>query len=761
MTASVTHRLATATFGLTLMLLCSRCMWAAPPPNPDGCAALRRHGQTAEARVCYETLTRSPSAYLRAEGYWGLLQYDDANEQFRIATSASASEKDSPGVGALARVRYGMLLHERFNNGDAVDLFKEALQRDPKNARAYLGLAIVSADGFDNKAGEYALKSLSLDPKQPEPHELLAGLALENNDIEHAVSEADDALAVSTDAMDAMAIHAAVDLLADRVSESDLWFSKVRAVNPGYGQGYALVARQLEMHYRYEDAITYYRKAIEADPRLWSAHSALGIDLMRMGQEDEPRQQLELSYNNGYRDAATTNSLRLLDSYKNFVTFKDDTTILRMRKEEAELLRPYFEAELHRAIATYATKYKMTLPGPVQLEVYPDHEDFAVRTMGMPGLGALGVTFGEVVAMDSPSGRKPGDFNWDATLWHEMSHVYILTATKHRVPRWFTEGLAVHEEGVASGHPEWADRLTPEVLVAIHEKKLLPVASLDRGFVMPEYPAQVIVSYFQAGSICDFIGSKWGEGKLLAMVHSFGQMKTTPEVLAADLDLTPEAFDELYMAWLDKRAGKTAANFDAWREKLKALVELDKAKKYDVVLKEGETVRQMYPEYVGEANPYIFLAEAHLAKDDKKAAADILTDYQKMGGTSPATLKQLAKLQEDLGQVKEAAATLDKINAIYPVHDEELHRHLGELWFAQGNFAGAIRENAAVVAMHPLDQAGAEFQLAQAYYAAGEKAKAEETVLLALEAAPGFRPAQRLLLQIEHPENAPPENQRK
>ena len=49
--------------------------------------------------------------------------------------------------------------------------------------------------------------------------------------------------------------------------------------------------------------------------------------------------------------------------------------------------------------------------------------------MGMPGLGALGVTFGQVVAMDSPSARKPGDFNWGATLWHEMSHVFILTAT--------------------------------------------------------------------------------------------------------------------------------------------------------------------------------------------------------------------------------------------------------------------------------------------------------------------------------------------
>ena len=154
---------------------------------------------------------------------------------------------------------------------------------------------------------------------------------------------------------------------------------------------------------------------------------------MRLGQEDEPRRQLEMCYDNGYRNEATVNTLRLLDSYKNFVIFKDATTIIKLNKKEADLLHPYVEEILKRAMATYEKKYKMTLPGPVQVEVYPDHEDFAVRTTGMPGLGALGVTFGMVVAMDSPSGRQPGDFNWASTLWHEMSHVYILTATNHRV----------------------------------------------------------------------------------------------------------------------------------------------------------------------------------------------------------------------------------------------------------------------------------------------------------------------------------------
>lgn len=701
---------------------------------------MRRHGQNAQAQSCYESLTRSSRADIRAEGYWGLQEFKDANEQFHAATAG-------PDAPAEVRVRYGMLLHERFNDVDSVALFREALQRDPKNAQAYLGLAQVSAGGFDGKTAEYALKALSLDPKLSEAHELLAGLALENNDAEHAVSEADAALAIAPDAMNATALRGAVELLADR--SPDAWFAKMRAVNSGYGQGYALVARQLEMHYRYEDAIGYYRKAVEADPKLWSAHSALGIDLMRMGQEEEPRRELELSYNNGYKDSATVNSLRLLDSYKNFVTYKDDVTALKLRKEEADLLRPYFDAELHRAIATYQKKYGMTLPGPVQLEVYPDHEDFAVRTMGMPGLGALGVTFGEVVAMDSPSGRKPGDFNWGATLWHEMSHVYILTMTKHRVPRWFTEGLAVHEESVATGRPEWANRLTPEVVAAIRDKKLLPIETLDRGFVSPEYPAQVIVSYWQAGSICDFIGSKYGEAKLLAMAKAFGVVKTTPQVVKDELGLSATDFDTQYKTWLDAKVGRTVANFDAWRTRLKGLVGLEKAKDYAAILKEGEAVRELYPEYVGEANAYEFLAEAHLAKEDKKAATAVLMAYAQAGGESPATLKKLASLQEESGDTKAAAATLDRINFIYPVHDEELHRRLGALWLAQGNFSGAIRENAAVVAMKPLDKAGAEFNLAQAYFASGDKAKAEETVLLALEAAPGFRPAQKLLLELE------------
>jgi cellulose synthase operon protein C len=705
---------------------------------PAECWSLLKHGHSAEAQTCFENLTRSGDTYFRAEGLWGLGAWDQANEQFRAATQPASSK-------ALYKVRWGMLLHERFNDTEAAGLFHEALAKDPSNTGAYLGLAVVSADRFDGKAAEYLAKAIQLDPKLAAAHELMADLALSNDDRDTATAEADKAIALENDALDAMAIHAAIELVGDR--SPDAWFTKIRAVNPGYGEAYARVARQLELHYRYEDAVTYYRKAIEADPRLWAAHSALGIDLMRLGKEAEPFKELELSYNNGYRDAATVNSLRLLDSFKSFETFRDNATILKLNKTEAALLLPYMQAELHTILATYEKKYRMKLPGPVRVEVYPNHEDFAVRTMGMPGLGALGVTFGEVVAMDSPSARKPGDFNWGSTLWHEMSHVFILTSTNHRVPRWFTEGLAVHEEGERS--PEWKNRVTPEVLLAIRDKKLLSVATLDRGFVSPEYPSQVIVSYFQAGSICDFVKEKWGEEKLLDMAHSYAKLQTTPQVIHQNLGIAPDDFDKQYLAWIGQKYGTETAHFDEWRQKLKALFAAAQQNQYDVVLEQGPAILAMYPEYVDEANVYILMADADKAKGDSKSEAVILTAYEHEGGLMPAALKRLAALEETAGKPAEAAATLQRVNYIYPVKDEDLHRRLGDLLFAEKQYDGAIREYHARVASNPVDKAGAEFNLAQAYFAAGQKDKAQESVLAALETAPGYRPAQQLLLELQ------------
>lgn len=372
---------------------------------PADCWKLVHHGQSAQA--CFTQLTQSSSAYERAEGAWGLQDWQSANENFRDAAAGA----NSP---AMYKVRWGMLLHERFNNAEAADLFREALQKEPNNAQAYLGRATVEAEDYSGNPNASIAKALEHDPKLAAAHELAAKIALDNDNRELAEKEANAALALDAEATSAMATHAALELIADR--SADTWIAKITAVNPHDGAAYMQMAHHLELHYRFNDAAAFYRKATEKQPELWAAHSALGIEEMRLGRAEEPQKELELAYNNGYRDPATVNSLRLLDSLAKFKTVKDASTVLILDPKESDLLAPYVQAELHTILATYSKKYAMDLHGPVQVEMYPNHEDFAVRTMGMPGLGALGVTFGQVIAMDSPSGRKPGEFNWGSTL---------------------------------------------------------------------------------------------------------------------------------------------------------------------------------------------------------------------------------------------------------------------------------------------------------------------------------------------------------
>ena len=147
--------------------------------------------------------------------------------------------------------------------------------------------------------------------------------------------------------------------------------SRILKINPVYGEAYATGAHFFEINRRYEEAIQYYRKALELNGALWEARSQLGVNLMRQGEDAEARQQLEKCYNAHFRNAETVNSLRLLDSLNNFETFKTGNADLRLNKKEAALLRPYIEPEMKRAIATYEKKYQMKLPGPVHLEVYP------------------------------------------------------------------------------------------------------------------------------------------------------------------------------------------------------------------------------------------------------------------------------------------------------------------------------------------------------------------------------------------------------
>ena len=154
-----------------------------------------------------------------------------------------------------------------------------------------------------------------------------------------------------------------------------------------------------------------------------------------------------------------------MDSYKNFLRHSQRRRpIVQLHKKEAELLRPYVEGELKRRDGDIREEIQDEAEGPGPGGSLSGSRGLRGPHHGHARPGSLGVTFGTVVAMDSPSGRRPalslGQHAVARTQPRVRSH-----RDQHRVPRWFTEGMAVHEETAAS--PDWGDRLDPDVISAI------------------------------------------------------------------------------------------------------------------------------------------------------------------------------------------------------------------------------------------------------------------------------------------------------
>jgi tetratricopeptide (TPR) repeat protein len=173
-----------------------------------------------------------------------------------------------------------------------------------------------------------------------------------------------------------------------------------------------------------------------------------------------------------------------------------------------------------------------------------------------------------------------------------------------------------------------------------------------------------------------------------------------------------------------------------------------KEKKWDAVISEGKAIRDWYPDFVEGFSIYEMLADGYEGKGDTKNVIAELERYVKVGGRFPANLKHLAELQEKDGRPKDAVATLEKLNYIYPVADPEMHSKQGQLDLSMGRLDASIREFQAALASKPDDPAQTHYQLAMAYMRAKQPDKAMDHVVSALETAPGFKPAQKLLLEL-------------
>lgn len=692
---------------------------------------------------------------------------------FKDALAAYDEAIAADSANQAARVRLGDMFAEKYDPAQALGMLEPLLAVNPRHPDALVVKARVLHAAGQPGVAELVQQALAVNPHHVEAHVVQALLHLDVEDHARAQASAEQALATDPGHIEALAVLGAAHYLRGDRAGYEAARQRAAARNPKHAGFFVVLAEQSARNRLYADAAAFAQRGVELDSTTSRALALLGINQMRTGAVADGRRALDAAFARDPYDTWTYNTLDLLDDTKDYRTVTTPRLQLVLDPRESDLLALYATELGHEAYDSLAARYGWRPGGPVRIEFYPDHADFSVRTVGLAGLGALGVSFGTVLAMDSPAARDAGSFNWGSTLWHELAHTFTLGASGHRVPRWLSEGISVYEERRA--RPGWGADATPQFLAAYEGGALHPVSRLNDGFMRPAYPQQVMFSYYQASLVAELIEREHGADALPRMLRAYGEGLTTPQVFQRVLSLTPEAFDGRFDAYLrtrfarqleavaavrapqagaeGERGGRAAAGDRApalggeYVETLRRGVEALEAGRDDEALRDLERVKALFPGVGGPDSPHWHLARLHERRGDLRRAADELLALTAVDEDAHDANVKLAGLLEQLGDTAGAVAALERSFWASP-YDVALHERAAAHHAALGQRPQAVRERRAVLALAPVDEAEARYQLALALHQAGDAAEARREVLRALEIAPAFERAQALLLTL-------------
>ncbi len=673
--------------------------------------------------------------------------FRDALRAFDEAAAADPLDPEPP-------LRAGALFLSRYNGADARASFEEVLARNPRDARALLGRARSLDFAREGGALAGAQAALEVNPHLVEARVFLGRLHLGTEEAELAAAEAERALEVNPASLEALALLAAARSAAGDAAGAEEARARYQALNPR-APGLALAeAEAAANRRRYAEAVELAREAVALDPTAWEARGLLGINLLRLGAMEEGREELERAFAGDPYNVWFKNTLDLLDSLERYREVEAGPFVIVVREDEAEYLAPLVAELAQEAWDDLVARYPTMPETPVRIELYPNSADFSVRTVGLAGIGALGVAFGRVVAMDSPTARRPGELNWASVLWHELAHVVHLARSRSAMPRWFGEGLAVWEQHRA--RPGWGMGPSPALLRAWDEGRLPPPSELSRSFVRPRTPDEVGLAYGLSALVCTFLAETRGEGVLDAMLVAWGEGLSTDEVFRRAAGMEPAQVDEAFEAWMRARfAGPLAAlspEADAgdpgsFVHRMREGVRLLEAGRPAEARPHLEAARELFPDYGGADGPDAFLARLHREAGEGDLARAALTRLLDRNETHLDGARSLGELAREAGDLEGAIRGYVRASEIFP-RDVELHRILAELHEEAGAWERVVTARRAVLGLAPTDRAAAHYELARALLETGAVDAARSEVLRALENAPTFEAAQELLLRI-------------
>jgi tetratricopeptide (TPR) repeat protein len=305
--------------------------------------------------------------------------------------------------------------------------------------------------------------------------------------------------------------------------------------------------------------------------------------------------------------------------------------------------------------------------------------------------------------------------------------------------------------------------------------ELTPISRLSAAFLSPPSAEHLQFAYYESSLVVEFFVERFGLDQLKALLDDLGrgteinqaiETHTAPmasvekefaayarrraEKLAPGLDFEKPKDDALSTAGTNSfGAERQATNFWAMTRRAE---ELARAKKWTEVKELSQQLVALYPGFTGADSAYRLLAAAHRElgeTNDERRVLALFAEKDNQSLDAYRRLMELALAEHDWPAVAQNAQRYLAVDPLVALPHHALasaSEHLGQ---AQT----AISEYRTLLELDPPDPAEAHFDLARALHRADDP-EARRQVLQALEDAPRYRAALRLLLEIESDKSA-------
>ncbi|MCX5644225.1 MAG: tetratricopeptide repeat protein [Phycisphaerae bacterium] len=680
-----------------------------------------------------------------------------------------------------AYLAIGSLAMAKQDDKLAADKYQEALKRFGDDPDVHYGLAQAFYQS-DRKAMIAALDAaLHVNPRHVPALVLLAEHQIDCEDRDAAAKTLDRALAVNPWHPDAWAYRAVLAHLANdpnavasrRANALKFWPSNPRVD--------CLIGRKLSQNYRFAEGAACQRQSLKFDPNYLAARIQLAEDLLRLGDEQQGWILAnEVNKKDPYNVEAY-NLVHLHDAISAFQTLSADGLLVKMDKREAAVYGDKVVELLKQARSKLCEKYGFEPNGPVTVELFPNQQDFAVRTFGMPAVeGFLGVCFGKVITANSP--RAATAFNWQSMLWHEFCHVVTLSLTANKMPRWLSEGISVYEE--SQHDPTWGQQMNPTYRRMILGGELTPVGNLSAAFLSPKTPMHLQFAYYESALVVEFLVQRSGLASLKAILADLAKgepinaaiakragpldkietefevfARKRAETLAPGVDWEQPPREQLgrgegvppsergqdardtqsVTQWLDKHPNSFWA-LTAQADRLLADRQWEQAKA------PLQKLISLYPKYADKDNAYQLLAAVHRNLNETAQEAEVLGTLAGLSSDAADAYSRLMEIgteQKNWTQVVENGV---RYLAVYPMLSATYWR-LGRANEELGRAEPAVQAYQRLLLLDPSDPVEVNYRLARLLQQR-DPAAAKRHILEALADAPRFREGHQLLLTM-------------